>query len=88
LPLSITVYAKWKSKGGISNLKEIKFQSKQVTVVTVYYDIVFYINAKIFFLITKQHESIFGQKSVTISKRTFFNYNDSWMKIMPWTHGL
>jgi len=39
-------------------LKEMKFQSKQVTVVTVYYDIVFYINAKIFFLITKQYESI------------------------------
>ena len=45
-------------KGGNSNLKEMKFQSKQVTVVTVYYDIVFLINAKIFFLITKQHESI------------------------------
>ena len=28
-------------KGGNSNLKEMKFQSKQVTVVTVYYDIVF-----------------------------------------------
>jgi hypothetical protein len=36
--------AEKKSKGGNSNLKEIKFQSKQVTVVTVYYDIVFYIN--------------------------------------------
>jgi hypothetical protein len=52
-----------RTKGGNSNLKEIQFQSKQVTVVTVYYDIVFYINAKIFFLITKQYESVWASLS-------------------------